>query len=439
MMRHPDSGELGQFAAGKLAAGRLLEIDAHVSGCAECRAAMASLPAVRKAASDLGTVLLGAGDCPEYERLSAYIEGELDLWNTSAIASHVNLCELCSRDVSRMAELRSHAAMRPAVTVGPGMSRRVAAPVNPLWRRVLAGTGIAAVLVVAAFSFEVLMRGPRSANVAKTPSNIGSPTEPIEPNSSKPPSVHGNIVPNTTPPSGTRPPTVVPVPSVPRPETVALLKDGNYQVVRRNGETYLAKTGPGAPRTALEARVAAAIDEKLRTGAIRPEKQVRLAMNAITVRNGDSHPADPTAPELISPVAKMLIADRPTLKWSAVDQADSYRVQVYDDQNNLIFTQTTDLTSMTLPTSLARGRVYKWQVGVRFSEVDRWADSNAVKFGVISDEDYASINRLRREMSGSHLALGAAYESFGLTDEAGREYAAVRAANPHSRLAGKLR
>ena len=146
----------------------------------------------------------------------------------------------------------------------------------------------------------------------------------------------------------------------------------------------------------MEARVAAAIDEKIRTGAVRPEKQVRYAMNAIIVRGGNSPPADPTAPELVSPIAKMLITDRPTLKWSAVDQADSYRVQVYDDQDNVIFTQTTDQTSLTLPKLLARGRVYKWQVGVRFSEVDRWADSNAVKFGVISDEDHASINRLRR-------------------------------------------
>ena len=113
---------------GKLPVERLLEIDAHVSGCAECRAELAGLPGVKKVALDLGTVLLGTADCPEYERLSAYVEGELDLPDTLTIASHVNLCELCSRDVSRMAELRSHAAMRSTVTVGPGMSHRVTAP-----------------------------------------------------------------------------------------------------------------------------------------------------------------------------------------------------------------------------------------------------------------------------------------------------------------------
>ena len=73
-MRHPDTIELGLFAAGKMPAERLLEIDAHVSGCTECKAELAALPAVKKTVLDLGTVLLGTADCPEYEQLSAYVD-----------------------------------------------------------------------------------------------------------------------------------------------------------------------------------------------------------------------------------------------------------------------------------------------------------------------------------------------------------------------------
>lgn len=431
-MIHPDTTELGLFAAGKLPGQRLLEIDAHVCGCAECRAELAGLPAVKKMASDLGTVLLGAADCPEYEELSAYVQNELGKDEARRIASHTNLCELCSRDVRRIAELRSHALMRPAVTVSPGMSGRLAKPVIPVWRRILAGAGVAGILTVAAFSFAVMNRAPQQGQVVKNPTVVDKPIAHNDaPAPSVKPNTHGN-----TPPVGPKPHVNPPLHSAPNPGTVALLHDGKYQVVKHNNEMYLAKTGPGAPRTALEARIAAAIDQKLKTGSVRPDSRVRVAMAEIVVTRAQAGTTDPTAPKPVSPMGKMLISDRPTLKWSTVDQAESYRVRVFDEQGNALFDQMTDKTSLTLPKSLARGGVYKWQVGVRFSEVDKWADSRAVKFGVISTEDYASINRLRS--TGSHLALGAAYESFGLADEAAREYAAVRAANPRSELARKL-
>jgi hypothetical protein len=65
--------------------------------------------------------------------------------------------------------------------------------------------------------------------------------------------------------------------------------------------------------------------------------------------------------------------------------------------------------------------------------------SAASNFAVISDHGYNTIQEVRSQMSGSHLALGVAYESCGLYSEANREYAAARQANPGSKLANKLR
>ena len=246
------------------------------------------------------------------------------------------------------------------------MSGRIAKPAIPVWKRILAGAGVTVVLIVAAFSFALMGRAPQPGQSCHSSAGGCSTGD-------QPPSR-----PNT-PPVGPKPHVNPPGRVPPNPDTVALLRDGKYQVVEHNNEIYLAKTGPGAPRTALEARIAAAIDDKLKTGKIQPERQVRLAMAEIVVTRSTSSMTDPTAPKPVSPVGKMLIGDRPTLKWRAVDQAASYRVQVFDEQSNPVFDQITDKTSLTLPISLARGRVYAWQVGVRFSEVDKWADSHAVK------------------------------------------------------------
>jgi hypothetical protein len=100
--------------------------------------------------------------------------------------------------------------------------------------------------------------------------------------------------------------------------------------------------------------------------------------------------------------------------------------------------QTTNGYSIVLPEALSRGEEYTWRVGVRFSESDSWAESAPAKFYVLSSDDYSSIQQVKTALPGSHLALGAAYESFGLYEEAQQEYRALRRSNRDSSLARRM-
>lgn len=172
-MKHPNINELENFINGKLDSRQLIEMDEHVCGCAQCKAAISNMFVSKKVALDLGAMLLGAGECPEYEQLSAYVDNKLDIKQTKATKSHVNSCEPCTRDVSRMAELRSHAMMRPSVTVAPGMSKQALRTATPIWKRALAGMGAVGVVAFSAYMFFGLLKmSNQPAPVAKAPTAV---------------------------------------------------------------------------------------------------------------------------------------------------------------------------------------------------------------------------------------------------------------------------
>ena len=133
-----------------------------------------------------------------------------------------------------------------------------------------------------------------------------------------------------------------------------------------------------------------------------------------------------------------MLSDRPTCEGTAVDLVDSYRLRITDEHGNIVAEETATGSALTLTKPLRRGQVYTWRVGSKFAESDSWAESAAGRFHVLSAGDYASIQRVKHALAGSHLALGSAYERLGLTDEAAREYRALRRQNPNSQLAKEL-
>ena len=66
---------------------------------------------------------------------------------------------------------------------------------------------------------------------------------------------------------------------------------------------------------------------------------------------------------VIEPVGKVLMSDRPTFRWSQLEGATGYVVEVYDEKFNLVATSP-QLTanSWTVPQPLKRGGIYSWQV-----------------------------------------------------------------------------
>lgn len=417
--------ELEAFLKGKLAHERLLAVDDHVSGCAECRKLLATMPA----RADFGAALVGATDCPEYEELSAYADDSLDATRAGSIRAHANLCELCSKDIARISELRSHAALREKIVVTPGMTRQGQRSVFVYWKQALAVVSLAGLVTVAVL-FGNVGNQPVKHNpqVAVNPPVVGhlAPPVPVR-----------NAIKTTKPIVAVNPTTKPPIKVAVKP-VAPVLRDGGYSVIHSGGALALAKKDGTPVRSALEARIAASIDEKLRTGKIKPIKPVLMAMARIDMRSDNGgYQAPPTAPQQIAPMGKVVLSQKPTFTWTSVDLAESYRVRVYDN-GNLVIEQVVKHNSFTPSKPLARGKVYSWRVGVRFGETDQWAESAAVGFAVLSAKDYASIKRVQSKLPGSHLALGAAYESVGLYGEAAAEYRALRRANPDSKLAQKL-
>ncbi len=63
------------------------------------------------------------------------------------------------------------------------------------------------------------------------------------------------------------------------------------------------------------------------------------------------------------PVGKVMLSDHPTFRWSQLDGATGYVVEVYDEKFNLVATSShlTD-NSWAASQPLKRGGIYSWQV-----------------------------------------------------------------------------
>ena len=426
-----DKIELERFITGNLEPERMLAIDEHICECEKCKSAVQNLSAFRAIGNNLGAELLSVQDCLEYEELSAFVDGTIGNDRLKSAQAHVNSCELCSRDIAYIQELRSHAALREKASVKPGMTRQTARKSFSIWKWAFAGSSIAVVAAVA-FALGYIGSIPNQNNQvanANAPASVNAGHENVKPPTSKPNNPATASVPN----ADNNDPVLNNA-----LKSAAVLHDGKYNVTKVNGKLVLTNADGARVGDSLEAQIEASITQKLKTGKIKPIKKVMLAMNSTQMRGSDEYTPPATAPKLGNPANKIILSTTPTFTWSKVDLAESYRLRVTDSNGNPVFDGITEKNSMTLDRPLHRGQTYIWQVGVRFGGSDPWANSTAKRFATLSQDDYASIQDVKRRLPGSHIALGVAYESFGLYDEAAWEYRALRRQNPGSPLAYKL-
>jgi hypothetical protein len=145
---------------------------------------------------------------------------------------------------------------------------------------------------------------------------------------------------------------------------------------------------------------------------------------------------------VIEPVGAVILSDHPTFRWSHLDGATGYVVNVYDERFNLATTslQVTG-QSWTVPQSLKRGGTYYWQVkavkdGREFKAPHPPAPQ--AKFRILNEAKADELAQARRAYASSHLMLGLLYADAGLLDEAELEFNALLKANPNSALARRL-
>jgi len=136
----------------------------------------------------------------------------------------------------------------------------------------------------------------------------------------------------------------------------------------------------------------------------------------------------------------VLIADHWT-DWKPLAGADSYRVEVFDENfNRVAESPQLKTTTWTIRQPLRRGRVYGWQVtatkdGAEIKSPVRPAPD--ARFKVIDAESSNAIAAAHKQ-GGSHLVLGILYAEAGMLPEAEKEFAALLHANPDSSVVRSL-
>jgi len=132
----------------------------------------------------------------------------------------------------------------------------------------------------------------------------------------------------------------------------------------------------------------------------------------------------------------------PVFRWSEMDGASYYVVEVYDDQFNLVTTSpqlSTNSWSISQP--LSRGKIYSWQVKANRDGEETTSPrppAPQAKFRVLDDATANDLARAEKSYGSSHLTMALLYANAGLLQESETQLRQVLKENPNSELARKL-
>ena len=143
---------------------------------------------------------------------------------------------------------------------------------------------------------------------------------------------------------------------------------------------------------------------------------------------------------VLEPAGSVLLTDKPAFRWSTLDGATGYVVEVYDAQFNLV-TSSPQLSNLSWTTTLPRGKVYSWQVkAIKDGQeiTSPRPPAPQAKFRVLDQAKANELARAKRAYGSSHLTLALLYADAGLLKEAEQELRLVQRSNPNSELARKL-
>jgi hypothetical protein len=145
---------------------------------------------------------------------------------------------------------------------------------------------------------------------------------------------------------------------------------------------------------------------------------------------------------LARPLGRIIQTDRPQFKWRALEGANGYVVNVYDENFNPVAKSPQIAgTNWQSNRPLTRNRIYIWQVtalknGEEIKSPVRPAPD--AKFKVLDAARTNELARLSRQYKNEHLFLGILYANAGLLDEAAGEFQKEIGKNPNSKAARKF-
>jgi hypothetical protein len=398
-VEHLSQKQVEDYSLHQLGAAELLAVSDHLGACEVCRVRVegalsgdvAFLALHDEAFSENGfdSAHLTAGQTADYVDQS--LAGEA----LQMVDDHLSGCEHCALAVADLRAFRNE--------IAPSLDRRYGPVSEGGWRQRFAslfkvgpvpafGAAALAVLVVATIAWLVWRtQGEKAPEVVA----VSSPTPPVS-------------QPSPSPEPSLQPP--------PAQEVVAQLNDGEVPPAYQNR-----------------------VKEVLTSQRIGRSSQLQgLTRPSSTLMGSNNQPEF----SVLEPTGSVSLTDRPAFRWSAMEGATGYVVEIYDDQFKLA-ASSPQLTnrSWTIPQPLPRGKVYSWQVkAIKDGQEITWPRPPApqAKFRILDQSKANELVRARRAYSSSHLTLGLLYADAGLLREAEHEFRLLLRANPNSPLARTL-
>lgn len=436
MVEHLTQRQFEGYRRRLLGVEELLSVCDHLGACEACRRRL-------EGAGDTGAAFFALrselfGDAAEVssthaarahltaEETAQYVERALSGETLRTAEDHLSGCDHCALSVEDLRAFRAEVApslgreYRPAAV---NASPAVTAPAGGRWRRAFASLpalfraspmpafGAAMAVVLLAVFGWLFWRTTRQAEPRQ---------EVVVTPSAQPAPVAAAPTPSEPEPTPTQAPTA---------PAVAQLKDGGGQLtLDREGRLSGAEALPPAYREMLK--------EALTGRRIERSPQLKgLSRPGSSLMSSEAEGGDFS---VLDPVGSVLLNDRPTFRWSALEGASLYVVEVYDEAFNLL-ASSPQLTARTwtAPQTLPRGKVYAWQVkALKDGQEVKSPRPPApqARFRVLDRAKAEEVARAKRAYPSSHLTLALLYADAGLLKEAEQELRLLQRLNPDSEL-----
>jgi hypothetical protein len=404
----------------------LIRVDDHLAVCADCRQRVeAALPGaaaslyegLRADAASLSGAD-GASGHLSFDQIAGYVDESLAASERHLIADHLASCAQCARESDDLRAFKAEPLSQPGrvpaaeSAVSAKWWDRLRARFGPLSLAPAFGWALAALLLIVLAGW--LIRFARD----RKPSELTEKTVTPMPSTLLTPS----LVPQP-----------IPSPNTPDVPLVAQLNDNGGQVMLdRQGDVKGLGDLPPAYRQMVK-------DALMKQRLGRPSTLDELNRRSSSLMGADDEGHQFS---LTNPVGKVVLTARPVFKWTPLDGAAGYVVEVFDGQFNLIAKSgEVTITRWVTAQSLARGQTYSWQVkSIQHGQQVQAPKPPApqARFRVLDTQQADEIAHARRTYAKSHLMLGLLYARAGLLDEAARELRALQTANPNSDVPRRL-
>jgi anti-sigma factor RsiW len=413
---HLSQKQIEAYCKHQLTAADVLAVTDHLGACKVCRAQVEAAgngdAAFFNLRSQVFEDALPMGTHLTLDQTAAYVDRHLSGEELHAVDDHLTHCEECVLVVNDLRDFRNEIApsidreFQPSVITSPvplpsASSRRGWFGVSPV--PVFAGA-VLAILVLSMIAWLVWRRAEeQQPEIANMP--VTQPTTAPQPDSTPAP-----------PPASA---------------VVAQLNEGARVVtLDQAGNLTGAEDLPPAYQELLKKTLSSSRIEKSSQlqGLTRPPSSLMGPNNSQKIF------------EVLGPVGDVLLSNQLTFRWSAMDGATGFVVEVYDEKYNPVVVSP-QLTGLTWTTTLPRGKVYSWQVKATSDSGEVTSPrppAPQAKFRIIDQAKANEIANARRSYPSSHLTLGLLYAEAGLLREAEQEFRLVQRANPNSDLARNL-